>query len=153
MDDSRILKGYHFLAQPYTDKDPKVMEERYEFVLKFLHVYHKPEYRLYFSPIVMCHNVAVRYDLPRDFEYWKLHNRIFMDSAIGMEVLCIDGWDKSVGVRGELEYMITKGKPIILSYFTDNHDPVPATKIEYNARKFETVQEYMNKIYSRVHLE
>ncbi|MCK9326206.1 MAG: DUF1937 family protein [Bacteroidales bacterium] len=65
-----------------------------------------------FSPISMTHPIAGVCSLPGTWDFWKLQDLPFLDWADELHVLCISGWDTSVGVTAEVEYFRAAGKPI-----------------------------------------
>ena len=95
--------SYIYIASPYTHKDPNVVEQRYlkvmeataHFLNQGIHVY---------SPVVHCHELAHRHNLPKDFEFWQDYNFAMLVSAHELWVIMIDGWKESVGVQSELDY-------------------------------------------------
>lgn len=66
-----------------------------------------------FSPIVHCHQIALDYNLPGDFEFWKNYNLKMLNAASNMWVLTLPGWRESKGVAGEIEFATDTGIPII----------------------------------------
>lgn len=56
------------------------------------------------SPIVHCHALAKKYDLPKDVEYWWSYNSSMIAGARGFAVLKLPGWDESKGVLKEIDY-------------------------------------------------
>jgi len=53
------------------------------------------------SPIVHCHVLAFRHGLPHDFAFWQHYCLNLLFVCDEMHVLCLDGWEDSVGVLGE----------------------------------------------------
>ena len=51
-------------------------------------------------------------DLPTDFTFWQHHNRHMLALAEELWVLTLPGWEKSVGVAGEISYAAELNKPI-----------------------------------------
>ena len=90
-----------YLAIPYSHPDPLIREERFRAVNRVaarlmaggMHV---------FSPISHTHPIAVEGDLPRGWEYWEAYDRVMLKACQKLIVLKLDGWDKSVGVAGEI---------------------------------------------------
>lgn len=91
-----------YLASPYNHEDPAVRESRYDAAMKACadlliageHV---------FSPIVHCHELAKRYELPPGFEFWRDYDHAFLRLCDRMVVLKLDGWKESRGVTAEIE--------------------------------------------------
>jgi hypothetical protein len=89
-----------YVASPYSDPDKAVQLGRY---LETLHVVAQlMAQRLpVFSPIVHCHEVALRYDLPGDAAYWQEYNTSFLRKAVAIYIILLPGWDVSKGVAQE----------------------------------------------------
>jgi len=94
-----------YLASPYTSNSLPLMEERYEKTLDatgFLADKYRNQHVSIYSPIVSWHNVAKRFNLPRDNGFWRDLNRPFIDLYMThFAVLCLQGWDFSEGIRDE----------------------------------------------------
>jgi nucleoside 2-deoxyribosyltransferase len=90
-----------YLASPYSDPNPVVMEERFraaciaagELMNQGLVV---------FSPIAHTHPIAVACNLPRGWDYWHQFDLEFIRAADALIVLRLPGWNKSKGIDGEL---------------------------------------------------
>lgn len=91
-----------YLASPYTHADPAVMEQRYEDVLEVVASLAASSLVVY-SPIVHFHEVAKKYNLPRDYAFWQIQNIGMLKKADYVMVLRLEGWETSVGICGELE--------------------------------------------------
>ncbi len=57
-----------------------------------------------YSPIVHCHNMAIMYDLPGNFEFWQWYNEGMIRAAEELYVLRLEGWDRSAGVSHEIKF-------------------------------------------------
>lgn len=91
-----------YLASPYSDDSPVVMEARYEAVLKHTAGLIKDGLTV-FSPIVHCHYMAISYDLPSDISFWRMYDTNMIFLADMFWVLMLDGWQQSKGVSFEIE--------------------------------------------------
>jgi hypothetical protein len=100
-----------YLASPYTHDDKKRQETRYNDAVKYLAKFMKQGYHL-FSPIAHCHTASVRHGLPGDWQYWKDYCSLMVPKCDELWVLMIDGWDKSSGVRGEVELAESLNIPV-----------------------------------------
>ena len=90
-----------FLASPYTHKDEEVIFLRYRETLEATAKLIK-EGNMVFSPIVHSHPIAVRYDLPRDYSFWQAYtNSFILHWAEAFSILCLHGWENSVGIKDE----------------------------------------------------
>jgi len=56
-----------------------------------------------FSPISHSHIMAKEFDLPAEWEFWKRIDCAFIERCDHLLVVCIDGWDESIGVKAEID--------------------------------------------------
>lgn len=63
-----------------------------------------------FMHFVLQYNIA----LGNDWDYWKNYSRELMNRSDEFYVLCLDGWEESKGIAGEMEIAKEFGKPISL---------------------------------------
>lgn len=100
-----------YIASPYTHENQHVMNNRFEKVA--MHTAHLMRQGLpVYSPIVHGHSIAVRHDLPTDWEFWKNHCLALLGQSVRMIVIMMDGWESSTGVKAEIEYCVNSGIPI-----------------------------------------
>lgn len=90
--------AYEYLAGPYTGNEVTNFK-RHAKVLQAL----LKQGRIVFSPIVHCHELAVEFDLPKDFTYWKNYSFAMIGPASKMVVICSPGWEQSRGVIAEIK--------------------------------------------------
>jgi len=102
---------YKYLASPYSDPEPEVMVQRFRDTMQAAH-WCLTHDMIVFSPIVHCHQMAVRYGLPRDYDFWQKYNEAMIGASGGILVLLIDGWFDSKGVRSEVDLAFNRGKPV-----------------------------------------
>lgn len=105
------MESYDYLASPYTDPDPLVREMRYLRVLEVTSILLKNGIFVY-SPIVHCHHMSQVFSLPTDAEWWKEYDSCMIRNCRALQVLRLEGWARSVGVRGEIELAAKLGKTI-----------------------------------------
>jgi len=103
--------SYIYLASPYSHPDPAVRQKRYEDVLEITAKLSKIGY-VVFSPIVHSHPMSVHHDMPGDWAFWSKIDYKFIDACREIWVLDMDGWDKSVGIKAEMEYAKSIGKMV-----------------------------------------
>lgn len=102
-----------YLASPYSHEDPLIKKTRFllaeqvtaQLILQGKFIY---------SPIVHCHALAERYEMPGDFVFWRRYNIDMLKRADQMYILSIPGWDTSVGVKHEMEIAVEIGIEISL---------------------------------------
>jgi hypothetical protein len=102
-----------YLASPYTHKDPDIVAARVletQRVAVHLWVEHR---KVVFSPIMHWHHAAIDQDLPTDAKSWQDYNEEIMMRCDAVYLLCLDGWESSVGMKAELEFATTLNLPII----------------------------------------
>ena len=104
-----------YVASPYTDPDPEVMQLRWEQAVHTVSLLAKcrPSVAIY-SPIVHWHLVAVRHNLPRDAGFWWAQNRQMLRRCTQVLVLRLEGWDASKGIAQELAEARRRGRDIVL---------------------------------------
>ena len=103
--------SYIYLASPYTHQDPKVEHAR------FLHAETATARLLrhrqwVYSPIVHCHELARRHELPTHYEFWATYNRAMLQHASELRILKLPGWDQSKGVSYETQLARSIGIPV-----------------------------------------
>ncbi len=113
-----------YIASPYTHENQHVMNNRFEKVA--LHTAQLMRQGLpVYSPIVHGHSIAVRHDLPTDWQFWKSHCMAMLSKADKMIVLMMGGWQDSVGVQAEIEYCTENDITVWyapISWFGDDTD-------------------------------
>lgn len=102
-----------YLASPYSHPDPLIRKTRFLLAQERCAELLKLNVWVY-SPIVHCHEMAEVFDLPTDFEYWRAYNFDMLRRADGMEVMQIDGWKESAGVKAEFQFARTAGIAIAM---------------------------------------
>src|SRR6187399_883558 len=105
------MKGFVFLASPYSHPLSEVRQSRFEAAERACVNYFNRGGTLY-SPIVHWHSLAVKYNLPPNFEAWARMNDPLIEQCRAVHVLEIDGWLTSAGVQHEIEVALTFMKPV-----------------------------------------
>lgn len=104
--------AYIYLGSPYTDKSKLVQHNRYlqvsrvvaDMLCHGVHVY---------SPIVHCHELAKKFRLPGDFDFWCAYNYAMLEKADAFHILELDGWNDSRGLKAEIKFALKKAIPIM----------------------------------------
>lgn len=105
------MKGYQYLASPYSHPDATIREARYlEAVRATALLMNAGE--IIFSPIAHSHPIAVNHSLPLDWQFWEAYDRAFIQHCEGVIVLMLDGWRESKGVKAEIEIAKGLGWPV-----------------------------------------
>lgn len=100
-----------YVASPYSSPEPTVRDQRFRLARKYVaHLLGKKIPA--FSPIAYCHDISQLYNLPTDAGYWHHVNEQFLRVSESMHVLCIPGWENSVGVQYEIGFMTARDRPI-----------------------------------------
>jgi hypothetical protein len=96
-----------YLASPYNHKNPAIREQRYKEVLKATAKLIKAGCIIY-SPIVHNHFVALQIEEScgshAGFDKWERFDCKMISRCDELWVLKIDGWEKSVGIAGEIKF-------------------------------------------------
>jgi hypothetical protein len=106
-----------YLAAPYTfngTSEHDVVLARVQAIDEFAaSVFQMGHY--VFSPISHTHPIKVASDgkLPGGFAFWANYDYRMIDFCDELWVLKLDGWEKSVGVRAEIEYAERNRKPVV----------------------------------------
>lgn len=109
-----------YLASPYSDPDPSVVEKRMEILCRVdaklmargIHTV---------SPLLK-HFIILYESLPGDWAYWKEYSRKLLNIVDMVIVVCQPGWKESVGVQAELVIAKELGLPI--TYVNENGDVI-----------------------------
>lgn len=114
-------QGFWYVASPYSHPDKAVMQKRFEDVVAYV-ADRMLAGDVMYSPIAHNHVVAERHTLPTDWAFWRHIDGNMLVAAKGLQVLCLDGWEKSVGVQAEIaiamsydllvEYVNVKGEQL-----------------------------------------
>lgn len=100
-----------YLASPYSDPDSAVMEQRFDAVCRKAGELMQAGHVIY-SPIVHCHPIAVRVDLPREWTFWERFDREMLRNAREVWILKLPGWETSRGVQAERAIANELGIPV-----------------------------------------
>jgi len=100
-----------YLASPYSDPDPEVRQRRYEAAMKVTARLLR-EGQVVFSPIVYGHVMALRHDLPSEWDFWWMIDEVMLAKCDRLLVLKLDGWNTSKGVRAEINMAEERGMQV-----------------------------------------
>lgn len=102
-----------YVASPYTHPDNTVQEWRFlsvAIVTGWLMNHYQD--KSFYSPITHTHPIAIHCKLPGHWEFWKQFDEVMISRSDEIWVLCIDGWETSKGIQGELEIAKEFGLPV-----------------------------------------
>lgn len=114
-----------YIASPYSDPMPDIVQDRYFKVMHFFSwLVKEPSYQksFIFSPIMHNHATALRYGLPTDAQFWKQYNFQIITACTHVLILRIPGWDRSIGVRMEIDFCKEAGKTLMQAYWSDDKE-------------------------------
>lgn len=117
---------YRYLASPYTHADPFVREQRYLRALEVLKCLTLSGLT-YYSPVVHFHPLAKLYGLAADHPEFYRHGLKMLDGSVGMDVLRLEGWHLSRGIKAEVTRAASQGKSI--TYISGDLDAASAVTI------------------------
>lgn len=100
-----------YLASPYSSPDAAIMEWRFDAVCRAAGLLMKAGHVVY-SPIAHSHPIAMRCNMPTDFEFWRHIDETMIARCDEVVVLLIDGWAGSAGIGSEIEIARRLNKPI-----------------------------------------
>ena len=114
-------KNYIYLGLPYMHEDMYVRQMRAEISdIVAADLMNKGEH--VYAPISSCHNLAVKYGLPGNWEYWAAMDEVFIKYCDKVMIIELKGWRKSVGVTAEIKLAKKYNKPV------EFIDPTPYLK-------------------------
>ena len=99
-----------YLASPYTSNHQPTCHERYHHACKAAAALMKLGHTV-FSPIAHSHGIA-RFIRGHSHGFWMSQDLPFLDFADKVVVLTLPGWEKSKGIKRELEYAREKGMSV-----------------------------------------
>lgn len=105
------MKMKIYLACPYTDEDETVEEKRFEEVTYAAGVLMNKGH-IVFSPLTHCHPIRKKFGLPGTWAFWESFDQAFIEWCDLVIVYTIEGWDKSTGVKNEMDICREQGKPL-----------------------------------------
>jgi hypothetical protein len=103
--------GVIYLASPYSHPDPKVRQSRFEAACRCAADLMRMG-KVVYCAVAHTHPIAVAGKLPNGWSFWKDQDAPFLRLATELYILQLKGWDKSVGIQAERDFMWTAGKPV-----------------------------------------
>lgn len=101
-----------YLAAPYSDPDRRVVAERIrQFCLKAVEI-EKAGY--YHVTSGLYNHLLLQYsDLPGDWSFWGSYSETLLRKADLVYVLCLPGWQQSIGVQEEIRIAHEANIPVV----------------------------------------
>ena len=84
------MSEIEYLAIPYSDPDPEVMDYRAE-ISDIICADLMNQGRVIFAPISSCHHIAKKHTMPRDWEFWKNIDEQFVRASKTLLVVALEG--------------------------------------------------------------
>ncbi len=95
-----------------------------------------------YAPIVHCHDLAQKYNLPGHADFWKRYNFDMLTSSVGLVILPLSGWKNSKGLKHEIKLAKKLYIPITI---------LDLEKLLTQGQWHETQAEGLDKVLSGVH--
>lgn len=105
-----------YLACPYTHPSAQVRLERFQFATKAAAALIRQGH-IVFSPITMTHPIDIEMagaENTLGSDFWVAFDETFMERCDVFVLLPLEGWQKSGGVRREMEFFRAAGKPVLV---------------------------------------
>jgi hypothetical protein len=99
-----------YLATPYTTDDPDLLEKRYLIAMDIAQFYLKQSIPI-FSPILHCHEMSKRYNLPGDIGFWKGYDFQMVLASTEVWFGLLPGFSESIGMKYEFSLAKKQNKP------------------------------------------
>lgn len=100
-----------YLACPYSNPDPQVMEARFEQANRLAAELISQGFKV-FSPISHSHPIH-KYGLPASWEFWRDFDFTYLALSHTVIVLCLPGWKESVGVQAEIAFAVSNDLEVV----------------------------------------
>lgn len=101
-----------YVSGPYTSDDIDVQVERYRAHKRYTASLIRMQL-VAFSPIVHCHELAIDYELPKGYEFWRVQCLGMLAKAEMMHVMKLEGWEDSVGTQDEIDFAMSNNISLI----------------------------------------
>lgn len=107
-----------YLAIPYTNDNPDIMQYRYDKVTKIT-ARLMADGHIVYSPITFTHYMAQKHNLPTDYEFWSDMCESFIEWCDELHIVMMNGIETSKGVQAEMACAVKLNKPIMY-YFDED---------------------------------
>lgn len=112
--------GIAYLACPYSHESGALENMRAKSATR-LAVWLTKQGVTVFSPLTMTTEMdsvaraSMSEPMPHDYDFWREHDRRFIEASGALVVLALDGWSDSVGVTDEIHAALDNSLPIVLA--------------------------------------
>jgi hypothetical protein len=100
-----------YIAAPYSHEKPYIVEARVRVIAGLVGKIME-QGQLPICPLLGSHIVAEVCSLRTDFDFWQRLDREVIRHCEQLWVLCLEGWDRSISVRAEIEWAEKCGIPV-----------------------------------------
>jgi len=108
-----------YVASPLTHPDPAVRQQRFEAVRDYIgKKYEEGSQDMYYSPILYSHEIGQLFNLPHLAKFWENMDFLMVDKSDEFEILALDGWEESTGVRGETDRWLSGKKEGVVRFYS-----------------------------------
>ncbi len=115
------IRRLGYLASPYSHPDKEVIEYRFKEVA-YMAAQLMKQGRHIFSPIVMCHPMAMsRCSLPGDFAFWSGFDLNMIRRCDYLVIFPLEGWTTSEGIKLEVGIAKAHSKNIFVIRMDQDH--------------------------------
>lgn len=102
-----------YLCSVYSlNADAELMEKRYNYAAKRTAKF-MIEGHTIFCPINHCHPIAVQWDMPKTWDFWRRHDLNYIAASDVVWVLKMPYWKDSVGINAEIKFAREIGKHVV----------------------------------------
>lgn len=109
--EASVPKPLIYVAAPYSDPDPAVIEARMAVVTRYMaRAVMRGE--LVVSPLLFHYALQHEPALGADWDTWQVYSETLLIQCAEMRILCLPGWEESAGVSGEFAFAQRHGIPV-----------------------------------------
>ena len=119
-----------YLAVPYSHPSPQVRHERFEAINRYA-AYLMQQGLAVFSPISHSHPIEEHFKETKTWDFWQIQDLPILRICTSLHVLCIPGWENSVGVAGEIKAADELSIPVV--FITPKNLPGGLLDVKINA--------------------
>jgi hypothetical protein len=106
-----MSEKYIFISAPYSHPDKDVILSRVDTLVHVVGKYMEQQL-VPMCPIIHSHPILEKFDLTSDWSYWEKSCTLFLHGARRMDIIMLDGWKDSTGIKGEIEIAKSMNIPV-----------------------------------------
>jgi capsule polysaccharide modification protein KpsS len=91
-----------FIISPFTHEDDSIVQQRVELTETYVANLIKQGLTVQ-SQIAMLYYLTTKHDIPITYDFWRKYCHQMLEACEQVHVLCLDGWEQSVGVDDEIK--------------------------------------------------